>query len=267
MIQNILDNTPPSWAVQIFYTPTGQSQFGLDINPGILRMNSTHERIIMTQLPNDMVKKIGMKRKKLYWTNEWIWNSMVADSVFVFSGNGALCSNSKLSLLDGSAMELFERFDYIGTPWWNHGGGGGSGSISYRNRTAMLNALRDQPYDGNDAEDYYFIKALKTMNKNGSDRHDKGQETWKYRVATKADTQLLGGINVTDFLEENGPPMVISGTLSNIDHDVRGVLLEMCPEVKRIFPSLHNPACFGAHPDSEACSKSICALKEGHHSC
>lgn len=115
MVQNILDNTPPSWAVQIFYTPNGQSLSGLEINPGILRMNATHDRLVMTQLPADMVKKFGMKRKKLYWTSEWIWEAMLADNVIVFSGNGALCSNSKLSLLDGSAMKLFQRIDYIGT--------------------------------------------------------------------------------------------------------------------------------------------------------
>lgn len=115
MVQNILDNTPPSWAVQIFYTPNGQSLSGLEINPGILRMNATHDRLVMTQLPADMVKQFGMKRKKLYWTSEWIWEAMLADNVIVFSGNGALCSNSKLSLLDGSAMKLFQRIDYIGT--------------------------------------------------------------------------------------------------------------------------------------------------------
>jgi len=31
------------------------------------------------------------------------------------------------------------------------------------------------------------------------------------------------------FSEENGPLMVIAGTLPNIDHDVRNLVLEMCP--------------------------------------
>jgi hypothetical protein len=259
MVQNILDNTPSSWAIQIFYTPTGQSQAGLDINPGIHRMNLTHDRLIMTQIPHSMVKEFGMKRKKMYWTSEWMWQSMVSENVLVFGGNGALCSNSKLSLLDGTAMKLFERFDYIGTPWWNHGGEGGSGAISYRNRTAMLDALRDQPFDGNEAEDSYFIHALKTMNK-----EQLGSGHLKYRIATKADTEILGGINSTDFREENGPPMIISGTLPRLEHSIRQVVLEMCPEVKRIFPSLHNPACFGAHPDKESCAKTICALQDEH---
>lgn len=153
----------------------------------------------------------------------------------------------------------------VGTPWWNHRGVGGDGSISYRNRTAMLDALKFKPYDGNSAEDYFFIQTLKAMN----DR-SKGDNTYydKYHVATKYDTQLFGGINVTNFREEDGPPMVISGILSKLDHGIRNSILELCPEIKRIFPSLHNPACFGAHPDSEGCAKSICALTQNHpHGC
>ena len=258
MIQNILDNTPSSWAVQIFYTPQGQSQFGLDINPGILRMNATIDRIIMTPLPSDLMEKYGMKRKKLYWTSEWMWQSMVADNVFVFSGNGAVCSNSKLSLLDGSAMELFQQFDYIGTPWRHHYGQGGDGSFSYRNRTAMLNAIRYEPFDGTSGDDFYFIKVLKAMNnQDGKDNYN-----YTYRIATKEQTRLFAGMDVDAFSEENGPPMVIAGTLPNIDHDVRNLVLEMCPEIKRIFPSLHNPNCFGAHPNGTGCAEHICALQD-----
>jgi len=64
------------------------------------------------------------------------------------------------------------------------------------------------------------------------------------------------------FSEENGPLMVIAGTLPNIDHDVRNLVLEMCPEIKRIFPSLHNPNCFGAHPNGTGCAEHICALQD-----
>jgi hypothetical protein len=256
MVANILDNTPPNWAVQIFYTPQGQSQFGLDINPGIERMNATHERLIMTRIPDDLVTEFGMKKKKLYWTSKYLWNAMVADNVFVFSGNGALCSNSKISFLDGSAMELFRQFDFIGTPLRSNGEGG-DGSISFRKKKSMLDVIQSSPpYDGGAAEGSYFIKALNQMNKNGAN----------YRVATSQETQLMGGIDAFGL-----PPFVISGTLGNLEHETRHAALEMCPEVKRIFPSLHNPACFGAHPDADACAKSICALQDplvrGKHGC
>ena len=39
MTSNFLVNTPSNWVVQVFYTSDGQSQFGLDINPGIAKLN------------------------------------------------------------------------------------------------------------------------------------------------------------------------------------------------------------------------------------
>ena len=262
MIENALSNTPPSWAVQIFYTPSGQSQFGLNINPGIARLASTHSRLVLTELPADMVKKYGMKKKKLFWTSEFLWQSMLAQNVLVFSGNGCICSNSKISLLDGTATEIINGFHFIGAPTRNRGGEGGDGSLSFRKKSAMLDVIRNVQYDGDAAEDFYFIKGMKELNKkNGG----------LYKIATKKDTNALGGINVTDFKEENGPPFLISGTLPNLDHSMRNVILELCPDIKRIFPSLHNPNCFGAHPDAEGCAKSICALQDvsvrGNHGC
>lgn len=96
MINNILANIPQTWALQIFYAPIGQSQLGLDINPGILRLNATLDRVILTEIPADMIQKLGMKRKFHYWTSEWIWTSMVAERVLTFSGNGAICGNANL---------------------------------------------------------------------------------------------------------------------------------------------------------------------------
>jgi hypothetical protein len=252
MVQNILDNTPSNWAVQIFYIPQGQSKFGLDINPGLTRLNSTVDRLIMTPIPEDIFKKLGMKVKKVYWTSEFVWKSMVAENVLVFSGNGAICSNSRLSLLDDSAMNMLQEFDYIGTPSRSRSEGG-DGSFSFRKRSAMLSAIRYAPHDGNAAEDYYFIETLKNMNREGG----------TYKVATKEETWLIGGIrNSNEFKENDGPPFIISGTLANLDDNVRNTVLEMCPEVKRLYPSLHNPACFGAHPDADKCAKSICALQD-----
>ena len=254
MITNILMNTPSDWALQIFYFDSGQSQFGLDINPGIQRLNNTlfQDRIIFTKLPKAMVEKKGPRRKLLYWTDEWIWNQLVSDRVLVFSGNGCVCSNSHMSMLDGSAMEsLLDRVDFVGSPSRELWGRGGAGDISYRNRTAMLDAIRYKEHDGNEREDYFFIKTLLEMNKHA------GEDV--YRVATKEQTQLFGGtINVT---EESGPPMVVSGILPRMEHDDREQFLLLCPELKIIFPSLHNPNCFGASLNAEECARHICALK------
>jgi len=176
---------------------------------------------------------------------------MVADNVLVFAGNGAICSNSKMSLLDGSAMKnLFNDVDYLGAPTSVLRGIGGQGDISYRNRTAMLDAIHYEPHDGESSEDQYFIRNLKKMNEKA------GRDV--YRIATKELTREFAGMDY--FTERRGPPMVISGTLPKIDYDVRNLLLEVCPEIKVLFPSLHSPGCFGARPNANVCAEHICAL-------
>jgi len=253
MLSNVLINTPNDWAVQVFYSDSGQSQIGLDINPGIAKLNATHERLIFTKLPAEMTRSKGMKRRLLYLTDEWFWRNVLAERVLLFSGNGAMCSNANLSLLDGSAQSrLFDHVDYVGSPWRNFWGAGGDGSLSYRNRTAMLDAIRYHPNDKLETDGSYFIKTLRDLNqKLGRD---------VYRIATKEQTQLFAGLD--NFDEESGPPMVISGTAPNLGYEPRELLLAMCPEIKVIFPALHDPNCFGAKPDGEKCAATICALKD-----
>lgn len=225
----------------------------------------------MTQLPKELVQKLGLRKKVYYWTNEWVWNNLIAENVLVFTGNAVICSNGQLSLLDGSVnRKLFDHVDYIGSPWTNlYGEGGDSGAISFRRRSAMIDAIRYKAYTEKDGrEDTYVINTLKELN------NHKGLKK-SYRIATKEQTHVFAG-NLHNFtsvgLDVPAPPlpMVISGTMSRIDHDVRQDILNTCPELSVMFPSLHHPSCFGAHPDGDECGKHICALKpasERHSGC
>ena len=256
-----------NWAIQIFYIAdeSSQSHFGLEVNPNLARLNATYDRIIFTPLPEDLISKFGHRKKLLYWTNSWIWENLVADRVLVFNGNGVICSNGLLSLLDGSALtQLFQHVDYIGSPWKSHYGEGGDGSFSFRNRNAMLDAIKYKPYDlkKDSREDYYFLRNLKEINNRENDGGGGGGDKITYRIATKEQTHLFAG-NLESFDNERGPPslpMVVSGTMASLDHKVRQNILNACPELGMLFPMLHHPSCFGAHPDGEECGKHICAL-------
>mmetsp|Transcript_7318 Transcript_7318/g.10464 ORF Transcript_7318/g.10464 Transcript_7318/m.10464 type:complete len:367 (+) Transcript_7318:498-1598(+) len=253
MISNILLNIPPTWAVQIFYYPKGQSQFGMDINPGMLRLiRNHHKRIILTPIPQELYEQKGPRDRKAYLTHPWMWENMVSDRVLLFSGNGVICSNSKMSFLDDHTSNFLHQFDYIGSPWRQMSGIGGEGTISFRNRQAMLHAIKFKSHDGREKDDVYFVKALLGINEQAGNQ--------VYRVASKLETQSFGGTQ--NFTEESGPPLIISGTLPQLDHDLRESILALCPELKIIFPVLHNPNCFGASPNAEECSKSICALRD-----
>ena len=269
LLSNVFTNTPKNWAIQIFYVadPKSQSQIGFKINPNILRLNATDDRIILTPLPSDLVSKFGQKRKLLYWTSEFIWENLVADHVLMFNGNGVICSNARLSLLDGSMYEtLFQHVDYVGAPWRTMYGEGGEGSYSYRNRNAMLDVIRYKPFDINKdgKEDMYFLRTMKEMNKkNGFDNTDKNTDNDGdkknttnrfYRIATKEQTHVFAG-NLDAYTSDSssGPPplpLVVSGTMANLDHDVRQNVLSACPELGKISFVFNSPHSFAPLFDS-----------------
>lgn len=151
------------------------------------------------------------------------------------------CANSK------SRLEDFLENDYVGVPWSKYGGAGGDGSShSLRKRSDMIRILEKySPEPEMDSVDYhYFPKHL--------------VEEGTSKMANVTTTILFGGM--TD--DPDTAPFVVSGTHANLDYKRRESLLHICPELNIIFPSLHEPSCFGANPDGEKCKASICALQE-----
>ena len=53
-------------------------------------------------------------------------------------------------------------------------------------------------------------------------------------------------------------PLAVSGTLPGLTDQLRQEYLDYCPEMKMMFPSLHNDACFGAEPNALECFKYLC---------
>jgi hypothetical protein len=62
-------------------------------------------------------------------------------------------------------------------------------------------------------------------------------------------------------------PFSVSDTLPGISLESRAHLIDLCPEMKILFPSLHEPGCFGASLQREKCAASICALNPKKDSC
>jgi hypothetical protein len=63
-------------------------------------------------------------------------------------------------------------------------------------------------------------------------------------------------------------PLGASGTLSGLSDSDRQQYIDYCPELKMMFPSLHNDACFGAEPNAAACFQYLCVtsrLRCGEH--
>ena len=50
----------------------------------------------------------------------------------------------------------------------------------------------------------------------------------------------------------------VSGILPGLSNAERQRFLDYCPEMKMMFPSLHDSACFGAEPNALECFKYLC---------
>jgi hypothetical protein len=208
----------------------------------MLHPNSTSastNRILLTPLPEYLTKQ----KPKQIMKSPWLWESVVAEHVLVISGNEALCANTPSRLLD------FTDYDFVGIPSKQRGGGGGDGSThSMRRKSRMLEILRDHPptpkEEADDADWVYFMRYMLR------------NET-RYHLAPSEVQEQFGGA-----ASSGRPSLVVSGTLAHLNWTAREAFLQTCPELKIIFPSLHEPACFGAHPNGTKCKATICALRD-----
>jgi hypothetical protein len=249
MIQNIIANTPESYVVQVFINPTWWNNEIHKFHRGMLSLEQ-HPRVNITKLPQHLAT---LKKPKLIMTNRFIWENLLHDRVFFFSGNGVRCANSIAS------WDAFDGIDFLGAPSKIYKGGDVM-AHSIRNRQAMLEVIDFKKGDaGESTETHYFSTGLEELNK---------KTPAKYRVGTYQEQILFAGgaelVSQNNTLRENaeqfGPSLVMSGIETDIPWAVREQLLMLCPEWKVIFPSLHEPHCFGAHPDASKCAATLCAL-------
>lgn len=241
--------------VQLFVRPEWWRNEILRLHRGMANRVMQNPRVIITPLPREYW---NMKPKDVMM-DEWMWQHMVADRVLMFSGNGVLCAHSIARIQD------FDALDYVGAPWRLGEGGDGS-THSLRNSQAVLYAIPH--YDkSKGAEHAVLVNALQKLNR---------EQPGRFRLASVNETIQFGGASLImdskarslykDY-EERGLPLILSGTQAQLPWNVRDALLGVCPEYKVIFPSLHEPNCFGASLNADKCAATICALQPNKSSC
>jgi hypothetical protein len=279
MIANVINNIPQTWCVIIYYTSSGASQVGIDLSFGIQKLIEIHgsHRIQLVDIPSVVINE---RRKRIHLMyHPWIWSSLPANDVLVFGGNSVICSNSPLNLTSFLAKDL----DYLGAPWDAFNGQGGDGGISLRKRDSMLKVIeysttlssskKDQGKERKKeaswqtwgAEDRFYVKNMLAMVKTGE---------YIFKIAKRLDTLQWSAIGSYAPTPHSIPPLpgeapwAASGTLPSVKTDKeRELFLQYCPELKILYPSTHNPNCFGAQVHAEECAASICALQPNKRSC
>lgn len=83
-INNILQNIPSDWVIQIFYKNTAAFQRGLSLNPGWKRHFIQNKRICSLEIPRK--RELTDQRETHYRLQPWIWMFLVAELVLVADG-------------------------------------------------------------------------------------------------------------------------------------------------------------------------------------
>eukprot|EP01035_Chromulina_nebulosa_P023279 gene23279-30171_t len=220
----------------IFYNPKKKMAVEATRYPGILRQIEKGN-VFLTEIPASLQK---LKKNDLLLSS-FFWEQARAETVLLFGGNSVLCANSPLNI----SYFMSKGLQYVGSPWHNLKGVGGAGDLSLRNRTLVLQTIRNLQKSGRQSignavkEDAVIVRSLLES---------------KVRVATQQDTHNFAMFDATAF----GRPLGGVGTLGGLDDITRQKYVDYCPELKMMFPSLHGPACFGSDPDAIGCFRYLC---------
>lgn len=268
MLHNALVNLPKydgSWKIQIFINEAWVAENLMTWHPGMRDILAGNDpRFLITPLSNIILQG----KPKDILMSLWFWENVAAERVVLFSGNGAFCGNQPTSSSNSSSSwtELLS-LDYCGVPWTNYDGIGGDGnSHSIRSRQGMLRVLQyAQTNKITMQSERQLVATIIRMNNDIV-----GPGTSPIRLASYEQTIQFGGVynlSTPDGLQRL--PLVVAGTQARLTWKERDSLLKHCPELRIIYPSLHEPACFGAHPDADRCKATICALQDNvpSHGC
>lgn len=158
MINQMKASLPSSWVIQVFYLPHNAMAEEAIHYRGIQK-NILSGHVVVTPIPPSFGRRV---RKKDFLRMPWFWRTLLADRVLLFGGNAVLCGSSPYGLQD------FLAYDYVGAQWNILRGIGGSGALSLRNRTSVLEFIEARGGDSyhlldKDPEDIALVKGLSNV--------------------------------------------------------------------------------------------------------
>jgi hypothetical protein len=83
-LNNILQNIPSNWVIQIFYKNSAAFRKGLARNPGLKRHFVENKRIFAMEIPRE--RELPGHREVHYRLQYWLWSYTVAENVLVVDG-------------------------------------------------------------------------------------------------------------------------------------------------------------------------------------
>ena len=197
-------------------------------------------------LPNVFWKVIPHTedRKQVLLSKE-IWNDLQskAEKILGVDISSVLCSNPTHTVAWWTP-----QFDWIGALWdWardpqSRHHKGGNGALSIRSPKHLYQILlkweNDHPGEKpNGNEDMFFVSQLRDWEESGEDRNGV-----KPPQLPLPETQTKFAVEVVPSPHDHVPTGIYHKMIV-MDHKERERMIESCPEIKRMFPSFHEPTC------------------------
>lgn len=220
MINQIMISLPQSWLMQIFYMPSKKmSKEAVSYNG--IQSHIKKGRIKLVAIPGKKVRKRNLLLSPFFWEN------IPTERVLLFGGNSVICANSPYVIDD------FRGYDMVS--------GRGASGLSLRSKSASLFLINS--------------KGGESFASNTVGTEDSVFKAHLTRVAPKEVADIFG---VAPDGTGSLTPFSISGVMSELNDTLRTMYIEYCPEIKMLFPTLHNGKCFGAEPRPLECFRYLC---------
>jgi hypothetical protein len=238
LVANALANLPRDWKVQLVVKNSPGAQRGARTLGRLLSRNP--ERVTVTEMPDD----VGRLRRVQVTSTPWFWKSLVADRVLLLSAGAALCGAST------KTIDEFGRYSLVGALWsqrqQDRPGDTRRGMLVDRKVALAALQARGTPLHGPPEGDGSWI-------------HEEMRRLVPAEQQAPRSVQAQFAISDEGLLDADSIPFMVAGTMSHIPGN-RSHLVEHCPEIKMIYPALHDPNCFGAKSalNKEKCYASLC---------
>lgn len=245
VLVNALGVLPETVAVQVYHKTDESFDRALEINPSVATLRRRHpRRLVFTAFP-DALKKT--KKRADLVLSLFFWERAVADRILFFGTGGGFCGNSP------HAFDDFAPLRYVN-----------GDNLMLVRRGDALREVRAAIDAQDDSLSPLFVAG----------QH--GPTGWLHHRLSRAgvadappDVKRTFAAGA-DHDAAAGVPFAVTGTLSRVaDAEARKALIELCPEVKLIFPSLSEPGCFGAKRalDRDRCVNSLCVVSPEASGC
>ncbi|RKO88160.1 hypothetical protein BDK51DRAFT_7501, partial [Blyttiomyces helicus] len=135
------------WGFHIFNSPENDDILRESV---VIRKMLESGKLNITHIPSRFQCGLNEMTDRIL-TDTWIWEQLrpEQENILLFQLDSIICSRSN------QTPESYFEYDWVGAPWPQQNFAGGTGGLSIRKRSMLLNVIRSFPRRETETEDVY----------------------------------------------------------------------------------------------------------------